>query len=151
MNIFQLHKILLEYNKTGKLTTIAGQGGDKAAGKNFDNIAVGITNPYKQQKKEPTENEKNFPNLAKLVEQMKESSIKGNKIVIGAALNDLQRLVQTMNLQSDETNGESILPFGDGVRLTKKGNNYFIRLEDVANQEKQSQQIDIMGEQTPII
>lgn len=151
MNIFQLHKILLEYNKSGKLTTIAGQGGDKAAGKSFDNIAAGITNPYKQQKKEPTENEKNFPNLAKLVEQMKESSIKGNKIVIGAALNDLQRLVQTMNLQSDETNGESILPFGDGVRLTKKGNNYFIRLEDVANQEKQSQQIDIMGEQTPII
>jgi hypothetical protein len=64
---------------------------------------------------------------------MKESSIKGNKIVIGAALNDLQRLVQTMNLQTDEANGETILPFGDGVRLTKKGNNFFIRLENVAD------------------
>ena len=151
MNIFQLNQILLEYNKSGKLTTIAGQGGDKAAGKNFDNIAAGITNPYKEKKKEPTENEKNFPNLAKVVEQMRQSSIKGNKIVIGAALNDLQRLVQTMNLQTDESNGESILPFGDGVRLTKKGNNFFIRLENVADEEKQNQQIDIMGEQTPII
>lgn len=151
MNIFQLNQILLEYNKSGKLTTIAGQGGDKAAGKNFDNIAAGITNPYKEKKKEPTENEKNFPNLAKVIEQMKQSSIKGDKVVIGAALNDLQRLVQTMNLQTDESNGESILPFGDGVRLTKKGNNFFIRLENVADEEKQNQQIDIMGEQTPII
>lgn len=155
MNIFQLNQILLEYSKSGELTTIAGQGGDKAAGKNFDNIAAGITNPYKEKekekKKEPTENEKNFPNLAKVVEQMRQSSIKGNKIVIGAALNDLQRLVQTMNLQTDESNGESILPFGDGVRLTKKGNNFFIRLENVADEEKQNQQIDIMGEQIPII
>lgn len=151
MNIFQLNQILLEYNKSGKLTTIAGQGGDKAAGKNFDNIAAGITNPYKEKEKEPTENEKNFPNLAKVIKQMKQSSIKGDKVVIGAALNDLQRLVQTMNLQTDESNGESILPFGDGVRLTKKGNNFFIRLENVADEEKQNQQIDIMGEQTPII
>lgn len=82
---------------------------------------------------------------------MRQSSIKGDKVVIGAALNDLQRLVQTINLQTDESNGESILPFGDGVRLTKKGNNFFIRLENVADEEKQNQQIDIMGEQTPII
>ena len=55
MNIFQLNQILLEYNKSGKLTTLAGQGGDKASGKNFDNIAAGITNPYKQEQKKPTE------------------------------------------------------------------------------------------------
>lgn len=151
MNIFQLNQILLEYNKSGKLTTISGIGGEKAAGKNYDNIAAGVTNPYKKEKKEPTENEKTYPNLAKVIEQMKNSSIKGDKIVMGAALNDLQRLVQTMNLQTDESNGESILPFGDGVRLTKKGNNFFIRLENVADEEKQNQQIDIMGEQTPII
>lgn len=145
MNIFQLHQILLEYNKTGKLTTIAGQGGDKAAGKNFDNIAAGITNPYKQETKEPTENEKRFPNLAKVVNQMKKDSVQGNKIVMGAALNELRQLVQSMNLRTDE-NGESILPFGDSVRLTQKGNNFFIRLNDTAQEEKQSQQININGD-----
>lgn len=148
MNIFQLNQILLEYNKTGKLTTIAGQGGDKAAGKNLDNIAAGITNPYKQETKEPTENEKRFPNLAKVITQMKKDSVQGNKIVMGAALNELRQLVQTMNLRQDE-NGEFVLPFGDSVRLTQKGNNYFIRLNSTAEQEKQSQQTDIMGEQMP--
>ena len=150
MNIFQLHQILLEYNKTGKLTTIAGQGGDKAAGKNFDNIAAGITNPYKEETKEPTENEKRFPNLAKVVNQMKKDSVQGNKIVMGAALNELRQLVQSMNLRTDE-NGESILPFGDSVRLTQKGNNFFIRLNNTAQDEKQSQQININGDQMPII
>lgn len=142
MNIFQLNQILLEYNKTGNFTTIAGQGGDKAAGKNFDNIAAGITNPYKQQKKEPTETQKRFPNLAKTVEDMKNNSVKGNKIIIGAALKDLQNLIQIRNLQQDE-NGEMILPFGDDVRLTQKGNNFFIRVKDVADKEKQNQQIDL--------
>ena len=117
MNIFQLNQILLEYNKSGKLTTLAGQGGDKAAGKSFDNIAAGITNPYKQENKEPTENEKRFPQLAKVINQMKKDSVQGNKIVMGAALNDLRQLVQTMNLRTDE-NGEAVLPFGDSVRLT---------------------------------
>ena len=150
MNIFQLNQILLEYNKTGKLTTLAGQGGDKAAGKNLDNIAAGVTNPYKEETKEPTENEKRFPNLAKVINQMKKDSVQGNKIVMGAALNELRQLVQTMNLRTDE-NGESILPFGDSVRLTQKGNNFFIRLNSTAQEEKQSQPIDIMGEQTPTI
>jgi hypothetical protein len=135
MNIFQLNQILLEYNKSGKLTTLAGQGGDKAAGKSFDNIAAGITNPYKEETKEPTENEKRFPNLAKVVNQMKKDSVQGNKIVMGAALNDLRRLVQTMNLRTDE-NGEAVLPFGDSVRLTQKANNYFIRLNSTADDEK---------------
>ena len=138
MNIFQLNQILLEYNKSGKLTTLAGQGGDKAAGKSFDNIAAGITNPYKEETKEPTENEKRFPNLAKVVNQMKKDSVQGNKIVMGAALNELRQLVQTMNLRTDE-NGEAVLPFGDSVRLIQKGNNYFIRLNSTADEEKQSQ------------
>lgn len=150
MNIFQLNQILLEYNKSGKLTTIAGQGGDKAAGKSFDNIAAGVTNPYKQETKEPTENEKRFPNLAKVIALMKKDSVKGDKIVMGAALNELRQLVQTMNLRTDE-NGESVLPFGDSVRLTQKGNNFFIRLTSTAEDENQSQQNNIMGDQLPII
>lgn len=150
MNIFQLNKILLEYNKSGKLTTIAGQGGDKAAGKSFDNIAAGVTNPYKQETKEPTENEKRFPNLAKVIAQMKKDSVKGDKIVMGAALNELKQLVQTMNLKTDEK-GEAVLPFGDSVRLTQKGNNYFIRLNSTAEDEKQAQETDIMGDQMPIM
>lgn len=135
MNIFQLNKILLEYNKTGKLTTIAGQGGDKAAGKNFDNIAAGITNPYKEKIKEPTEKEKQYPNLAKSIQQMKDMQLAGNKIVIGAALNDLQKLLNNSTLQTDEQGGY-ILPFGDDVRLLKNGNNYFISVKNFIDKHK---------------
>lgn len=150
MNIFSLNKILLEYNTSNNLTTLSFQGGDKAAGKSLDNIAAGITKPYKQNAKQPTENERRFPNLSKLVNQMKNDSVQGNKIVIGAALNELRLLMQTMNLKTDE-NGETILPFGKSVRLTQKGNNFFIRLDSTADKEKENQNIDISGNQLPII
>lgn len=132
MNIFQLNKILLEYNKSGKLTTLADPGGDKAAGKSFDRVAAGLTTPKQQSTREPSETEKQFPNLAKTVEDMKNNSVKGNKVVIGIALNELKNLIQMRNLQQDE-NGEFILPFGDDVRLIQKGNNFFIRLKSVAD------------------
>lgn len=149
MNIFQLNQILLEYNKSGKLTTLADPGGNKAAGKSFDRVAAGLTTPKQQSTREPSETEKQFPNLAKTIEQMKNNSVKGNKVVIGIALNELKNLIQMRNLQQDE-NGEMILPFGDDVRLIQKGNNFFIRLKSVADQEKQ-QQTDIMGEQMPTL
>ena len=149
MNIFQLNQILLEYNKSGKLTTIAGQGGDKAAGKSFDNIAAGITDPYKQENKEPTEVQKQYPQLAKVINQMKKDQIKGNKVVVGGALNELKMLVQNKTLRKDENN-ETILPFGDQIRLIQKGNNYFIRLKSVADKENNNQEeIDILGQQLP--
>lgn len=132
MNIFQLNKILLEYNKSGKLSTLADPGGDKAAGKSFDRVAAGLTTPKQQSTREPSETEKQFPNLAKTVEDMKNNSVKGNKVVIGIALNELKNLIQMRNLQQDE-NGEFILPFGDDVRLIQKGNNFFIRLKSVAD------------------
>lgn len=132
MNIFQLNQILLEYNKSGKLTTLADPGGDKAAGKSFDRVAAGLTTPKQQSTREPSETEKQFPNLAKTIEQMKNNSVKGNKVVIGVALNELKNLIQMRNLQQDE-NGEIILPFGDDVRLMQKGNNFFIRLKSVAD------------------
>lgn len=150
MNIFQLNQILLEYNKSGKLTTLADPGGDKASGKSFDRVAAGLTTPKQQSTREPSETEKQFPNLAKTIEQMKNNSVKGNKVVIGIALNELKNLIQMRNLQQDE-NGEFILPFGDDVRLTQKGNNFFIRLKSVADQENQQQQTDIMGEQMPTL
>ena len=81
---------------------------------------------------------------------MKNDSVQGNKIVIGAALNELRLLMQTMNLKTDE-NGETILPFGKSVRLTQKGNNFFIRLDSTADKEKENQNIDISGNQLPII
>ena len=143
MNIFQLNKILLEYNQTGNLTTLTGLGGDKAGGKNLDKIATGVTKPYTQtQKKEPTENEKRFPNLAKMVKQMKDSAISGNKVVIGVALKELQLLVQTMNLRTDE-DGETILPFGNDTRLTRNGNNFFIHLKSGSNSGNTTPQIHI--------
>ena len=150
MNIFQLNQILLEYNKSGKLTTLADPGGDKASGKSFDRVAAGLTTPKQQSTREPSETEKQFPNLAKTIEQMKNNSVKGNKVVIGIALNELKNLIQMKNLQQDE-NGEIILPFGDDVRLTQKGNNFFIRLKSVADQENQQKQTDIMGEQMPTL
>lgn len=150
MNIFQLNKILLEYNKTGKLTTLADPGGDKAAGKSFDRVAAGLTAPKQQSTREPSETEKLFPNLSKTIQDMKNNSVKGNKVVIGVALNELKKLIQLRNLQQDE-NGEMILPFGDDVRLLQNGNNYFIRLKSVADKENQQQQTDIMGEQVPTI
>ena len=147
MIIFQLNKILLEYNKTGNLTTIAGQGGEKAAGKNFDNIAAGITKPYKQAQHTPTQKELEYPQLAKCIQQMKDNAVKGNKVVIGGALRDLQLFLQNHTPQTDQ-NGEMMLPFGDNVRLTQKGNNFFIRLNSVAEKENQ-QQTEIKSNPVP--
>lgn len=150
MNIFQLNQVLLEYNKSGKMTTLADPGGDKAAGKSFDRVAAGLTAPKQQSTREPSETEKQFPNLAKTVEEMKANQIQGNKIVIGAALNDLRKLVQIRNLKQDG-NGEMILPFGDDIRLIQKGNNYFIRYKAVADKEKQTQQTDITQNPLPVM
>lgn len=150
MNIFQLNQVLLEYNKSGKMTTLADPGGDKAAGKSFDRVAAGLTAPKQQSTREPSETEKQFPNLAKTVEEMKANQIQGNKIVIGAALNDLRKLVQIRNLKQDG-NGEMILPFGDDIRLIQKGNNYFIRYKGVADKEKQTQQTDITQNPLPVM
>lgn len=151
MNIFQLNQILLEYNNIGSLTTLVANGGDKTSGKSLDNIAAGVTNPYKQQvTKQPTEIEKRFPNLAKVINQVKKDSIKGDKIVIGAALNELRLLTQTMNLKTNE-NGQTTLPFGNNIRLIQKGNNFFIRLNSSSQEEKQTQQLNLTGQQVPII
>ena len=80
---------------------------------------------------------------------MKKDQIKGNKVVVGGALNELKMLVQNKTLRKDENN-ETILPFGDQIRLIQKGNNYFIRLKSVADKENNNQEeIDILGQQLP--
>jgi hypothetical protein len=43
---------------------------------------------------------------------MKKDQIKGSKVVVGGALNELKMLVQNKTLRKDENN-ETILPFGD--------------------------------------
>ena len=133
MNIFELTKFLLEYDKTNSLTTLTDIGSSGTSGKSLDRIAMGLTNPKQTNKKEPSEMEKDYPNLSKLVNQMKKDSIKGNKIVIGTALIELQRLVQLKRLKPDQ-NGEIILPFGKNVRLIKRGNNFFIKLAEENHQ-----------------
>ena len=148
MNIFQLNKILLEYNKSGNLTTLSDVTGDKTSGKNLDNVATGVTTPTKQSIHKQSEIEKQFPNLAKIVEQLKNSGISGNKIVVGAALNELQNLIQLRNLQKDE-NGEIILPFGDNVRLLQNGNNAFIYIKNITNQQNQNQITDLTKNPLP--
>ena len=147
MNIFQLTQILLEYNNTGNLTTLTHMGGEHASGKNIDNVTLGLTTPNKELPKKQTVTEKQFPNLSKAVELMKKSQINGDKIIIGAALNELQMLMQIRNLRKDE-NGQIILPFGKDVRLVQKGNNFFMRLNKTNNQ---TQPLNILGNQMPII
>jgi hypothetical protein len=66
---------------------------------------------------------------------MKDMQLAGNKVVIGAALNDLQKLLNNSTLQTDE-NGGYILPFGDDVRLLKNGNNYFISVKNFIDKQK---------------
>ena len=90
-----------------------------------------------------------YPNLAKVINQMKKTAVKGNKIVMGAALNDLKVLLQNANLQTDE-NGETILPFGDDVRLIQNGNSYFVTLRGEFEKQEQPQ-IDLTQQQMPII
>lgn len=135
MNIFQLNNFLLEFNEISNLTSLTADG-NIASRKNLDNITLGLTTPNVTKTSKLTQNDKMFPNLSKLVKQMKKDSIKGNKIVVGAALKELQQLLQTMTLNVDENN-QPILPFGKDVRLTKNGNNYFVRLKDVAEKENE--------------
>lgn len=126
MTIKQIKKILLEYNKSGqKMTTLSAPGGEKASGKNYDNIITGASQPYKITDND-TQYMKQFPVLGRLVKSVKEDEMGGEKIIIAPqALKELNKLYQISRFKKDE-DGKFILPFGDGVRLENKNGKFFL-------------------------
>lgn len=146
MKISKIQK-LLEYNRTGgKITTISGKGGKKAAGKNFDNIAAGQTNPYKT-KEYDTKYMKMYPSLSTLVKHFRENNEHTQHLINGLALQELQKLAQNFRFKTD-SDGNYILPFGDNIRLKKVGNNLFMfssKVEEKNNEitDKKLTELDI--------
>jgi hypothetical protein len=124
MLIKDVLSLLKEYNETKTNTTLAGKGGAKANGKNYDNIISGKTKPYKGNEYE-TKYAKVFPALAALVKKLKSNALKGDIIVNGKALTELQQLMQAYNPRQTPE-GDYSLPFGDNVRLKQRGNVTFI-------------------------
>ena len=116
--------LLNEYNSSKTNTTLSYQGGKKANGKNFDNIIVGKTKPYKGNEYE-TKYAKLFPALATLVKKLKSQAIKGDIIITGPALVELQTLLKTYQPRPTPE-GDYSLPFGDNIRMKQRSNAIFI-------------------------
>ena len=125
--IYEMLQILNEYDNSGNLMTLAIRGGQKAKGKNLDNILTGKTSPYKTEERKPTKNQLNYPNLNKLIQQIKnqQNSIGGGKVVTGQALKELQSMLSTKRMKKDE-NGNVILPFGNDMRLKEVNGGFVI-------------------------
>jgi hypothetical protein len=116
--------LLTEYNTSKTNTTLAGQGGEKATGKNYDNIITGKAQAYKHKDYE-TKYGKQFPALAEMVKKLKSQAIKGEMLVNGPALLELQNLLSIRNPKKAK-DGTIILPFGDNIRMRNQGNAVFI-------------------------
>lgn len=146
MKLYQIidynHRILKEYNNTLNLTSLSAPGGTKASGKNFDNMAVGASQPYapkqnnsnndkiagtdkKRSEKTINQYEQIYPNLGSIAQKVKDSPIKGDIVVTGNALRELEKLIQTFNPQLSDNN-EMILPFSENIVLKVKGDKFFI-------------------------
>ena len=126
IDIFKFNQgILLEYDNSKSGVTLAAPGGDKASGKNYDNIAIGKTQPYKNTTEKQTKYAKIYPQLGLLVDRLKKSAIQGDIIITGKALDELNQLLQTFNPKVSENN-EVILPFGDNIRLKIRGDKFFL-------------------------
>lgn len=82
MNIGKIITLLSEYNSSKTNTTLAAPGGKKASGKNYDNMIIGASQPYKNEKYE-TEYGKKFPNIQKAVDKIKKSRIARRYVIIG--------------------------------------------------------------------
>lgn len=131
---------LTEYNNSKTNTTLAGAGGNKASGKNWDNIVTGKTKPYKGNEYE-TKYAKVFPALAELVKKVKSNAIKGDIIVTGSALSELDNLLKGYRPKMTPE-GDYSLPFGDNVRLKQRSNAYFIGYNDPRALQSTTSNID---------
>lgn len=123
--------LLKEYNSSKTNTTLSGKGGEKASGKNYDNIITGKANSYKATEYE-TKYAKVFPHLGEIIKKLKSESLKGGIIVIGPALAELQTLLKGYR-PKQTAEGDYTLPFGDNIRMRQQGNAisiYFNKPED---------------------
>jgi hypothetical protein len=120
--------LLTEYNTSKTNTTLAGQGGEKATGKNYDNIIVGKAKPYKGNEYE-TKYARVFPALAEIVKKVKTQSLKGDIMVTGPALQELNQLLKAYK-PKPTPEGDFSLPFGDNVRMKYKSNTVFVGYHD---------------------
>jgi hypothetical protein len=118
--------LLKEYNSSKTNTTLAAKGGEKASGKNFDNIITGKAQPYKETEYE-TKYAKVFPQLSTLVKKVKSQLVKGDIQVVGTALAELQELLKSYRPRNTK-DGALSLPFGDNVRLKNYANNFILAL-----------------------
>lgn len=124
MLIKDVLSLLTEYNNSNTNTTLAGQGGKKAQGKNYDNIIIGKTQAYKPNEYE-VKYAKLFPALAEIVRKLKTQAIKGDMILNGPALIEMQKLLQTYK-PKQTPEGDFSLPFGDNIRMKQRGQAIFI-------------------------
>lgn len=120
--------LIKEYNTSQTNTTLAASGGKKAAGKNYDNIITGKAKAYKQNEYE-TKYAKVFPSLADLVKKLKSQALKGDILVNGPALSELQSLLKSYK-PKETLQGEYSLPFGDNIRMKYRGNAIFLGYND---------------------
>lgn len=144
MKISKIQKLLNEYNKSGKdMTTLAAPGGEKASGKNYDNIAVGKTQDYKVRDEE-TQYMKMFPILAPIIKSVKADEMGTKKVLTTPALNALLQLnkISPFKKDSEDESGMTwILPFGDGIRMVKDENRNVFCVYSKKKEEKSISQI----------
>lgn len=125
--------LLREYNTSNTNASLAAPGGEKASGKNYDNIITGKSKPYKNTEYE-TKYGKLYPNIAKIVRDIKSSAFKGDILLQAPAIAELQNLFKSYTPKQVSEN-EYTLPFGDNVRLKQQGNVLYITY----NKSKDSQ------------
>lgn len=124
MKILSVLKLINEYNTSGTYATLAAQGGKKATGKNYDNIIAGKSQAYKSTKYE-TKYAKLFPRLAALVDQIKNSAIKGDRVATPEIVAELEQLYQTYK-PKQTPEGDYSLPFGDNIRMKDRNGVIYI-------------------------
>lgn len=136
----KIRKILKFIGETtaNDITRLSADFKGGKTGKNADNIATGVYTPYKNDE-DKTENpiEKNFPNLANFVKEVKKDSLKGDKVVSGAALSDVSRMLNVLPLNTDE-NGDTILPLGNNLRLKQRNGVVFVGFKEKGKIQQQS-------------
>lgn len=129
--------VLKEYSSDDSLfTSFSGKGLTKGSGKKADNIAAGVTDPYKDDTY-ITAYEKKLPNLGKITQKLKKEKPEYTIEVVGPALEELMVLFRTFDSFKIDDNGDFKLPFGDNIRLRKIGKNYFIKYTKPKPKSKQ--------------
>ena len=124
MKILSVLKLIKEYNTSGTNATLAAQGGKKATGKNYDNIITGKSQAYKTTKYE-TKYARLFPRLAALVDEIKNSAIKGDRVATPEIVAELEELHKTYN-PKETPEGDYSLPFGDNIRMKNRNGVIYI-------------------------